>query len=71
MTVTMYKRHNVLGGFHSNAKNITERICRIHRTGNAKVRLCFPFRESRRIVIAALISASTAVDTGQTRADIL
>ena len=64
-SVTMHERNDVLGGLYLYTEESTYSVCCVFRARHAKVRLCFSFGESCRIVVATLESASAAVDSGE------
>ena len=67
--VTMHVSDNVLGSFNLDTQDLANLVCHTLSTGNAKIGLCFSLCQRSSIVVTALISASTAIDAGQTRSD--
>ena len=70
MTVTVNERHEVKRSGYLYTQNSAQRICCILRTGNAEIGLCPSLCHSRRIIVTALVAASTAIYAGQAGADL-
>ena len=71
MAVAGVERHLIFKGLDLDAHNGTDLVGHIFSAGDAKVGFGSSFRHRRGIIVAPLIAAGTAVDTGQAGADFL
>ena len=70
ISVTVNESNARILRLHLYTEKLSQRVCGILTAGNAKIGLGFSASQSRRIIVTALKSASTAIYTGQASADI-